>query len=148
MPSTSIPRAAMSVAISVSTSPLRNAASTRSRWFCDLLPWMAWAGMPALARPRTTLSAPCLVRVNTSTRPIDADDALLHAVDGGGYRCYRNPGRVAQHLIRERGDRARHRCGKQQRLPLRRKLRDDFANDMDEAHIQHPVGFIEHQEFH
>src|SRR5262249_22608248 len=28
---------------------------------CDLLPWIAWAEMPALARPRTTLSAPCLV---------------------------------------------------------------------------------------
>ena len=37
-PSTSMPRAAISVATSVLTSPLRKAASTRSRWFCDLLP--------------------------------------------------------------------------------------------------------------
>src|SRR5262249_50288515 len=37
-----------------------------------LVAWIAWAEMPALARPRTTLSAPCLVRVNTSARPIDS----------------------------------------------------------------------------
>jgi hypothetical protein len=51
-------------------------------------------------------------------------------------------------MIRERRDGARHRCGKQQRLPLRRKLRDDFANVVDKAHIEHPVGFIEHEKFH
>ena len=48
----------------------------------------------------------------------------------------------------ELGDGARHRCGKQQRLPLRRKLRDDLADVVDEAHIEHPVGFIEHEKFH
>ena len=48
----------------------------------------------------------------------------------------------------ELGDGARHRCGEQQRLPLRRKLRDDFADVVDEAHIEHPVGFIEHEKFH
>jgi hypothetical protein len=65
-------------------------------------------------------------------RPVDTDDALLDAVDGGGHRRYGDLGRVAQHLIREGGDDARHRRRKQQRLPLRRKLRDDFANVMDE----------------
>jgi hypothetical protein len=30
-------------------------------------------------------------------------------------------------------------------LPARWKLRDDFADVVDEAHIQHPVGFIEHE---
>ena len=48
--------------------PLRKSFSARSRWFCDLLPWIASAEMPSLLRPRTTLSAPCLVRVNTRTR--------------------------------------------------------------------------------
>jgi hypothetical protein len=47
MPSTSMPRAAMSVATSVLSFPARNAPSTRSRWFCDLLPWIASAEMPA-----------------------------------------------------------------------------------------------------
>ena len=37
-------------------------------------------------------------------RAIDTDDALLDALDGGGRRRYGNPGRVAQHLNRERGD--------------------------------------------
>ena len=50
--------------------------------------------------------------------------------------------------MRERGDGARHRGGKQQRLPLRRKLRDDFANVVDEAHIEHPIGFIQHEDFY
>ena len=33
------------------------------------------------------------------------------------------------------------------RLPLRRKLRNDGADDMDEAHVEHPIGFVEHEEF-
>src|SRR6266702_3119868 len=70
MPSTSMPRAAMSVATSVRISPERNSANVRSRWFCDLLPWMALAAMPALSSVFTTLSAPCLVRVKTSARLI------------------------------------------------------------------------------
>src|SRR5262249_43086751 len=40
--------------------------------FCDLLPWIACAAMPAFTRLRTTLSAPCLVRVNTRARSIDS----------------------------------------------------------------------------
>ena len=76
------------------------------------------------------------------------EDALLDAFDGRSGRRHGNLGRVAQHLIRERRDGARHRCGKQQRLPLLRKLRDDFSNVVDEAHIEHPVGFIEHEKFH
>ena len=48
MPSTSMPRAAMSVATSVRTLPLRKSASTRSRWPCDLLPWIASARDAAL----------------------------------------------------------------------------------------------------
>src|SRR6476660_9926114 len=71
MPSTSMPRAAISVATSVRTCPARKAASTRSRWFCDLLPWIASDARPALASARTTLSAPRLVRVKTSTRSTD-----------------------------------------------------------------------------
>ena len=79
---------------------------------------------------------------------IDMEDTLLDAVDRRGGRRDGNLGRIAQHLSRELGDGARHRCGKQQRLPLRRELRDDFANVVDKAHIEHPVGFIEHEKFH
>ena len=101
--------------------------------------------MPACTKPRTTLSAPCFVRVKIRARSIgfrsqhvdqdcrlrgavDADDALLDALDRGGDRRYRDLDRVAQHLRGEFGDGARHRRGKHQRLPLGRKLGDDFAD--------------------
>jgi hypothetical protein len=48
MPSTSMPRAAMSVATSTRTRPERKASSARWRAFCALLPWIASDGMPAL----------------------------------------------------------------------------------------------------
>jgi len=70
MSSTSMPRAAMSVAISVRSRPSRKEASTRSRWFCDLLPWIASALIWRLARSSATLLAPCLVRLKTRTRSI------------------------------------------------------------------------------
>ena len=47
----------------------------------------------------------------------------------------------------ELGDGARHGRGEQQRLPLRRKLGDDLADVVDEAHVEHAVGFVEHEEF-
>ncbi len=43
---------------------------TRSRLFCDLLPWIASAGRPDFSSRFTTASAPCLVRVNTRAWPI------------------------------------------------------------------------------
>ncbi len=68
IPSTSMPRAAMSVATRVATLPFRKPASARSRWPWLLLPWIASAAMPAAASPFTTRSAPCLVRVKTMVR--------------------------------------------------------------------------------
>ena len=59
-------------------------ASTRSRWFCDLLPWIASAAMPPLLRPRTTLSAPCLVRVKTSARSTGSLRRMSASVLGFG----------------------------------------------------------------
>ena len=46
IPSTSMPRAAMSVATRTRVSPLRKDSSARCRAFCDLLPWMAAASTP------------------------------------------------------------------------------------------------------
>ena len=144
--------------------PLRKAASARSRWFCDLLPWIASAAMPARTRLRTTLSAPCLVRVkisarstvscrSTSTsvaslcRAIDADDRAARScstVVATGVTSTRH--RIAQHVRGQIGDRPRHGRGEHQRLPLRRQLRDDFPDVVDEAHVEHAVGFVEHEE--
>src|SRR5213592_4785247 len=69
MPSTSMPRAAMSVATSTSASPERNASRVRVRWLWALSPWMACAGIPSRRRNVTSLSAPYFVRVNTSVWP-------------------------------------------------------------------------------
>jgi hypothetical protein len=33
-------------------------------------------------------------------------------------------------------------------LPVRGKVGNDFSDVVDEAHIEHPVGFIEHEDFH
>ena len=110
------------------------------------------------------MSAPCLVRVKTSARltgscfsklrqdgrlgrEIDLDDALGDAVDGRGDRRHRDAGGIAQHRFGEFGDILRHRRREEQRLPLDRQLGDDLPDVVDEAHVEHAVGFVEHQEF-
>ena len=61
----SSPRAAMSVATRHWIFPALKSARACCRAVWLLLPWMAAAVMPALARSLATLLAPCLVRVNT-----------------------------------------------------------------------------------
>ena len=41
----------------------------------------------------------------------------------------------------------RHGGGEHQRLPVRRQLGDDFADVVDETHVEHAVGFVEHEAF-
>ena len=67
MPEMSSPRCAMSVATRTLIFPLLKSSSARVR--CDWLlsACIAVALIPAFSRLRTTLSAPCLVRVKTST---------------------------------------------------------------------------------
>ena len=50
-----------------------------------------------------------------------------------------------QHLAAELGDVLRHGGREHQRLPLRRKLGDDLPDVVDEAHVEHAVGFVEHE---
>ena len=50
-----------------------------------------------------------------------------------------------KHLVGEFSDGARHRCGEEQRLSMRGKLCDNLTNVVDETHVEHAVGFIEHQ---
>ena len=59
------PRAAMSVATRTRSFPSLNFRRLSCRAVWDLLPWMAAAATPRRVRSRATLSAPCLVRVNT-----------------------------------------------------------------------------------
>jgi hypothetical protein len=41
-----------------------------------------------------------------------------------------------------------HRCRKAKRLPLERQVRQNTPNGWQEAHIQHAIGFIEHENLH
>ena len=79
-------------------------------------------------------------------REVDLDDALLDALHGRGDRGHRDAGGVAQHRVGELGDVLRHGGREEQRLPLDRQLGDDFADVVDEAHVEHAVGFVEHEE--
>ena len=57
----------MSVAINTLHSPVLKSFMAFTRAFCDLLPWMAPDLIPARLSILASLSAPCLVRVKTST---------------------------------------------------------------------------------
>ena len=60
-------------------------------------------------------------------------------------RRHGDPDRIAQHLPGEFGDGARHGGREEQGLPLCGQLRHDGADVVDEPHIEHAVGFIEHE---
>ena len=104
------------------------------------------------------------MRVKTSTRSIgslrrrcassaglcsavDHDHALVDALDRGGGRRHRDPHRVLQHRVGKLGDLPRHGGREEQGLALGRQLADDPADVMDEAHVEHAVGFVEHEYF-
>ncbi len=53
--------------------------------------------------------------------------------------------RVVQQPLRQSADVVGIGGGEQQILPLLRQQLDDFANVVDEAHVEHAIGLIEHQ---
>jgi hypothetical protein len=55
---------------------------------------------------------------------------------------------IAQHRIGEARDFLRHGGGEEQCLPSFRKHRDNLLDVVDEAHIEHAVGFVENQHFY
>ncbi len=71
-------------------------------------------------------------------------------VDIGVRRCW--PGDldifgVGQETVRQLLDRRRHGSGKQQSLPVGRQLGADHLDVGNEAHVEHPIGLINHQHF-
>ena len=56
--------------------------------------------------------------------------------------------RVVQQAIGQGADVIGKSGRKQQVLSLRRQQREDALHVMDEAHVEHAVGFIQHQNFH
>ncbi len=115
--------------------------------------------------PRTTLSAPCLVRVKTSARStgsprrMSARSAALAPRSTWTMRWAMRSTVEATGVTatlagsfsicaRELGDFLGHGRGEQQGLPLGRQLGDDFPDVVDEAHVEHAVGFVEHEGLH
>ena len=54
--------------------------------------------------------------------------------------------RVAQHLARERDDRRRQGRREEERLPLRRQVPQHALDVGQEAHVEHAVGLVEHED--
>src|SRR5215211_5676770 len=125
MPVTWIPRAATSVATSVSTRPDSKRASAFSRCACDLSPCIATASTPSRPRRLTSRSAPRLVRTNRSVLPRD---------------------RVVGVLARDPAGLAVERGGEEQGLALLRAGADDPVDGRAEAHVEHAVGLVEDEE--
>ena len=55
--------------------------------------------------------------------------------------------RIVQHLARERHDRRRHRRAEEQRLSFRRDVLEHALDVGKKAHVEHAVGFVEHEMF-
>jgi len=55
-------------------------------------------------------------------------------------------GRFLEEGLRQALDRIGEGCREEQALTLGREQRDDGANVIDEAHVEHPIGLIEHEE--
>ncbi len=58
-----------------------------------------------------------------------------------------NQGRVAQDLVRHLLDLVRIGCGEQEVLAPFRNEFQDLLDVVDEAHVEHPVGLVENQDF-
>ncbi len=110
--------------------------------------------------------APCLVRVSDegaldsrrragcarAPRALlaagDEDHRLGDLLGRRDLRRHRHPRRVDQHAVRERLDGGRHRRGEEERLALPGDGRADAADVVDEAHVEHAVGLVEHEVRH
>jgi len=80
--------------------------------------------------------------------------AFFDAVDGFfdlGSGCFHggdfDDGGFVQQRIGESTNFGWHRGGEEESLPLGGELGDDVADGLDEAHVEHAVGFVENQSF-
>ena len=73
-------------------------------------------------------------------------ELLVDAVDRARDRRHRHRDGVREQRVRKMADLLRHRRREEHGLPLLRQHRCDLANGLDEAHVEHAVGFVEHEE--
>src|SRR5690606_33682992 len=77
---------------------------------------------------------------------IGRNDPLLDTVRGAVARTDVNFQRIMHQPCGQGADFRRKRGGKQQVLPLFRQQRQNFFNVVNKAHVEHTVGFVQHQE--
>ena len=77
-----------------------------------------------------------------------AEDALLDTLDRGVRRRDFDAFRVVQQLAGQGGDVVGERCREQQVLTFGRQAGEDLFHVMDKAHVEHAVGFVQHEDFH
>ncbi|MCY1296546.1 hypothetical protein D9M70_459350 [compost metagenome] len=78
----------------------------------------------------------------------EVEHALLDALHRGVRRGHFDAFGIVQQLVGEVDDVFREGCREQQVLALGRELGEDLLHIVDEAHVEHPVGFVEHEDFH
>src|SRR5207248_6373548 len=64
-----------------------------------------------------------------------------------GNRRHSHARGIAQHLVGELGDVLWHRRRKEQRLTADWQFGNDLPDVVDEAHVEHAVGLVEHEKF-
>ena len=89
-------------------------------------------------------------RCASSSRLRSRVDRVLHLRDELGRRVAprdldRRPASCMK-ALGELADLVRERRREQQVLPLRRQQREDLADVVDEAHVEHAVGLVEHED--
>ncbi len=78
----------------------------------------------------------------------DAIDGLLHPVGGSITRSDLDGHRIAHEALRELADLFRVSRREHEVLTLRGQKLENAANGVDEAHIQHAIGFVENEILH
>ena len=79
-------------------------------------------------------------------RLVDVVDALGDQVGGGIARRHLDQLRVAQQAVGEAADLVGEGGGEEQGLLLLRHQREHFFDVVDEAHVEHAVGFVQHED--
>mgnify|MGYP000319035922 CR=1 FL=1 len=81
--------------------------------------------------------------------------ALIHKIDGlldglhrGGHRIHRHPGRVVQQGVDQSGDLWGHGGREEHSLLFGGQPLQDLFHVVDKAHVQHPVGLVQHHRLH
>ena len=163
-PSTSIPRAAMSVATSTRNVPARNRCNARSRELLRLVA-VNGVGLKAALRelPRDLVGpvfgasedqhaveiglAKQIAEQRLFVRLLHEHHTLLDEIDRRSRGRHVHTHRVGQQAVRQVGDGLGHGGREEQRLSLVWQPRDDLLEIGQKAHVEHPVGFVEDKDF-